>query len=294
MDGEMTGRRNETRSVFKLETKRALEQAALLFAGWEETMIWSCLQNVMGSVFATCEENSSGGAISQAEEGSADLTAAMPVSAMAVLGDFAFLAGAPDERLAAFKPDGCEQEFIIMVPQHEGWIPLIEACYGDGAKRVMRYGTKKNPAAFDSARREMLRKMAVRLPEGSELRLIDEELYHVCKSQLWSKDLVSQYETYASFQNLGLGVCVLCGGELAAGASSYSSFRGGIEIEIDTREDFRRHGLAAACGARLILECLEKGLYPSWDAQNPESLALAEKLGYESAGSYIAYEIWNY
>ena len=38
-----------------------------------------------------------------------------------------------------------------------------------------------------------------------------------------------------------------------AGASSYTVYDGGIEIEIDTRPDVRRLGLALACGARLIL-----------------------------------------
>ncbi len=48
-------------------------KAAGLFEGWEETMIWSCLQNVMGSVYADSLEH--------------------PTSALAVLGDFYFLAG---------------------------------------------------------------------------------------------------------------------------------------------------------------------------------------------------------
>ena len=65
----------------------------------------------------------------------------------------------------------------------------------------------------------------------------------------------------------------------------------GIEIEIDTREDHRRKGLAYACGAKLILECLKRGLYPSWDAQNKWSVALAEKLGYHFDHEYTAYEI---
>ena len=68
----------------------------------------------------------------------------------------------------------------------------------------------------------------------------------------------------------------------------------GIEIEIDTREDHRRKGLAYACGAKLVLECLEKGLYPSWDAQNKWSVALAEKLGYHFSQEYVAYEIIGY
>ncbi len=67
-----------------------------------------------------------------------------------------------------------------------------------------------------------------------------------------------------------------------------------VIIEIDTRDDHRRKGLAYACGARLILECLEKGLYPSWDAQNKWSVALAQKLGYHFSHEYIAYEVIGY
>ena len=82
---------------------------------------------------------------------------------------------------------------------------------------------------------------------------------------------------------------VLRGEELVAGASSYSGWPGGIEVEIDTRPDCRRQGLATAAGAGLILACLDRGWYPSWDAQNKESLGLAEKLGYHFSHEYLVY-----
>ena len=50
----------------------------------------------------------------------------------------------------------------------------------------------------------------------------------------------------------------------------------------------------AIMGADLILECLDRGLYPSWDAQNLDSLSLAKKLGYEFSHEYPAYEIFDY
>ena len=84
---------------------------------------------------------------------------------------------------------------------------------------------------------------------------------------------------------------ILKDGEPVSGASSYSGYRGGIEIEIDTRKDFRRKGLAFVCGAKLILECLDRGWYPSWDAHNLWSVALAEKLGYHFDHEYEAYEV---
>ena len=107
----------------------------------------------------------------------------------------------------------------------------------------------------------------------------------------WARDLVSQFKDYETYERLGLGVVVYKDQELVAGASSYSRYREGIEIEIDTREDHRRKGLAYGCGARLILECLKRGLYPSWDAQNLWSAALARKLGYHFSHAYTAYEI---
>lgn len=79
---------------------------------------------------------------------------------------------------------------------------------------------------------------------------------------------------------MGLGVIALRDGVPAAGASSYAVWDGGIEIQIDTRPDLRRRGLALSCGARLILTCLDQGLLPSWDAHDRRSAALAEKLGY--------------
>ena len=56
-------------------------------------------------------------------------------------------------------------------------------------------------------------------------------------------------------------------------------------------EEERRKGLATTASAALILRCLDEGLYPSWDAQNMNSVHLAEKLGYEFDHEYTAYEV---
>lgn len=47
--------------------------------------------------------------------------------------------------------------------------------------------------------------------------------------------------------------------------------------------------MATACGAKLILLCLERGLNPSWDAHDLRSVALAEKLGYRRGEPYVVY-----
>lgn len=249
--------------VFELKQP---EQAAWLFEGWRETMIWSCLQGVMGSIYADAPEE--------------------PVSAMALLGDFCFLAGKPNRELAVYGPD--RKGFLIMVPGSRSWAELIEECYGARARKVVRYAFHKKPDIFD---REFLQAAVGGLSKEYTLRMMDEELFWRCKDINWCRDWVSQYENYSMYQKYGLGAVILKDNEPVSGASSYSGYRGGIEIEIDTREDHRRKGLAFVCGAKLILECRRRGWNPSWDAQNPWSASLARKLGYDPDHEYTAYEV---
>ena len=157
-----------------------------------------------------------------------------------------------------------------------------------GAKKVVRYAFKKEPDVFE---KEKLQKAVALLSDEYTLKMVDEELFWRCKDLDWCKDFTVQYADYEMYKKYGLGALILKNGEIVSGASSYSGYLGGIEIEVDTRADFRRKGLAFACGAKLILECLNRGWYPSWDAQNLWSAALAEKLGYRLDYAYTAYEI---
>lgn len=248
-----------------------VKAAEPLFEGWEETLIWSCLQQIMGEIYGDDQKS--------------------PKSAMAILGDFCFLAGEPNEELVLYKPDQCRQDFIIMIPQNEGFEKMIEQCYKEKAKRVSRYAIKKEPDVFN---KEKLQAIVAALPKEYSLKMIDEKLFYRCKETDWCRDFVSQYRDYERYQKHGLGCVVMKDGKLVAGASSYSGYLSGIEIEIDTKEEYRRKGLATVCGAKLILECLKRKWYPSWDAQNKWSVSLAEKLGYHYSHEYTAYEIMGY
>ena len=250
------------------EIKQA-KNASGLFAGWQETMVWSCLQGVMGKIYGDCAEK--------------------PESAMALLGDFAFFAGKPHRELVLEGPGKSGQSFLILTPQDEQWGELIADCLGQSVRKTVRYAIKKEPDVFC---RPKLQAAVDNLPKGYELAGIDEAMFFRCREIPWCRDWVSLYRDYKHYQEYGLGVVILRDGEPVSGASSYSGYPGGIEIEIDTRTDCRRRGLAYICGAKLILECLDRGWYPSWDAQNLWSVALAEKLGYHFDHEYVVYE-WD-
>ena len=233
-----------------------------LFEGWPETLIYSCLQNIMGKVFVTDPVN--------------------PRSAMAFAGCFGFYAGDPDRELVIHKPAG----FVIMVPRTEEWASMIEECF-PSAKRVKRYAIRKD-TRFDTA---ALHKELDKLPEGYELREIDSALYDLCLKNPVTSDFVSSFGSKEKYLDLGRGMVITKDGRIVSGASSYTRYRDGIEIEVDTVESERRKHLATIVCAALILRCLKEGLYPSWDAKNMNSVRLAEKLGYELDYEYAAYEV---
>ena len=239
------------------------EKVRPLFGAWDDTMITSCLQGIMGTLLVTDPVH--------------------PRSVMAQLADFVFLAGEPCRELAESKQPG----FRIMVPQNEAWAKTIEECFPGRCRRVTRYAIRKD-TVFDT---DHLLSLKNRLPAGCSLHRIDGTLYDRCLENAWSRDLVSVFPSAEAFARDGLGMVVLENGEIVSGASSYTRYREGIEIEVDTRPDCRRRSLATACSAALILECLDRGLYPSWDAQNLWSVGLAQKLGYTFSHEYSAYEV---
>jgi Sortase and related acyltransferases len=211
-----------------------------------------------------------------------------PKSAKIVIGDFCFLAGTPDEELVKNIPGDFQSEYMLMIPQTEEWSRLIEQVYQADCERFMRYAIKKEPDVFDPA---VLNSYASSLLLEFELHEVNEELFYQVKKEEWSKDLCSQFKTYRDYEKDGLGFVVLHNGVIVSGASSYIVYHNGIEVEIDTREDYRRKGLALACASKLILECLDCGIYPSWDAANLGSVALSEKLGYHFEREYPAYAV---
>ena len=94
------------------------ERIAPLFEGWQEALIWSCLQGVMGEIYVDSEVN--------------------PASAVAVIGDFCFLAGEPDEGiLSCFEENGMfSDRFFVMVPRDESWAAMVRERLGERARQV--------------------------------------------------------------------------------------------------------------------------------------------------------------
>ncbi len=238
-------------------------KAAPLFADWEDADagITACLDNMMGKIYADNTQR--------------------PKSAMAVIGDFAYFAGEPNIELVHTRPD----RWLVVVPQNKAWEELIENNF-PAFKRI-RYATRKD-TKFD---RIKLEAMVNALPEGYAFRRIDGELYDLCLKDENFEESVSAFGSKEKYLELGLGFAVMKDDRIVAAASSYTRYKKGIDIEIDVVKEERHKGLGSAVAAKLILKCLNEGLYPAWDAANRMSIRLAEKLGYEFSREYAVYGV---
>lgn len=212
-----------------------------------------------------------------------------PGAALLCVGDFACLGGDPN-RPASRQLAGklaLEKGRTWLIPVTEGWEEHLTSWKPKLLERSVRYAVTRK-TEFDKAK---LLALVNAIPQEFALYSINGTLYEKAMAEEWSRDFCSQFSCSEDYANRGIGIAALRGEKLVAGASSYVIYHGGIEIQTDTRADMRRRGLAAACCARLILDCLQKGLSPSWDAANPASLKLAEKLGYALKAPYDTWEV---
>ena len=259
-------------ALIRVEGAQAMQAVAPLFAGWPEMLIVSALEGTMGSVWTLQDA---------------------PGGALAECADFLFLAAreisAARSLLTAWKREHAGR-YAILAARDPALSALTPDVFADDAALTRRYAFHKGGEAFD---RERLARFAASAPPEVELRPFDRETCGLAMQAPWSRSFCEQFRGADDFMARGLGVAALRGGELVGGASSYVCFSGGIEVQVETRKDMRRRGVALACCARLILTCLDRGLYPSWDAANLESVALALRLGYRLAGPYDAWELYR-
>lgn len=248
------------------------DRIAFLFEGWEETMIWSFLQGHLGTAWTD------------------DL--GHPTAAYINIACFAFIAGDANAVEAEALIRNCVQcnPFLLLVPANQDWEKKIQqVCQSEwDCQKSTRYAIKKEKDIFQG---EKLQAYVERLSDQYTILPIDESIYHKTREEDWSADFCSQFPTWLDFEKNALGYVVVHAktGQMVSGASTYSYYDEGIEIEVDTHPDFRCQGLATACSARLILECQRQGKYPSWDAANLNSVGLAEKLGYHFDHEYVTF-----
>ena len=139
---------------------------------------------------------------------------------------------------------------------------------------------------------EFLNDIVTHLEEGYNIVPIDNRIYNYLSEEEWSQDLQGDFESYQDFTlKGGFGFVILKNNELIAGISSGLVYHGAVEVEVATRPNEQGNGFAKKLGAAMILEALNREMFPLWDAHNEASKKVAEFLGYELVESYEAFEL---
>lgn len=170
--------------------------------------------------------------------------------------------------LNAFVP-GTE---LIIRPDGDDWRAAARDEFGGRLHR-------RSMASFaaTSLDHEHLERLAAGAPLAT--RRLDRDLATRLGDRL-PPNRVETFDSVEAFLDRGFGFAALDGQTIACAATTYAISSRHAEIAIATHRDYRRRGLAVATAAHAILEALDRGLEPCWNAANDASCAVATKLGF--------------
>ena len=175
------------------------------------------------------------------------------------------------------------QPWTLFMPSAEGWIEAGKRMYGERLIGFDRYSFSSECLSL-----EHLERLSIVSAFSKDLKQMDLAL----ATQVWDQEHfidLAEFDSPSDFVGRGIGYYVERNGKIIGAAFSSLVSSKGIEVSIFVSEDYRRQGMATALAASLLKWCLENNTDPHWDAANPESCRLAEKLGYIPKGKYQAY-----
>lgn len=171
--------------------------------------------------------------------------------------------------------------FDLYSSSHE-WLNRLDEMLGDNAAKLSRQLFQ-----WDNSNLSSVSKWNEMVPEGFELRKMDASLF-----EKYAKEMdLSYYDLWENpdnFASNGFGFCLLKDNEFVSVCNTYYVRDGFAEIDIVTKDKFRRQGFALITCSEFIKYCVRNNIKPIWDCDNgnENSKILASKLGFKSIETY--------
>jgi L-amino acid N-acyltransferase YncA len=242
---------------------------APLFKGIEDSMVIAYLQGYMGNAYIRAEGE--------------------PTAAVIISGEYSFWGGASgsadaDYLMSRFFEINTDDSSVgIFADDNPEWESALMSHRENNPTAVPRFRIAQKDYDFDLA---LLQKYIDALPLGFDMVRFNERIYEAAMSADWSKEFCETFISAEDYLNRGFGFAVLKDGEFVSGTSTMTVYDGGTELQVATREDYRKKGLALPSAAAMVRECVARSMRPCWDAANETSKHMALKLGYEYEGIY--------
>ncbi len=174
--------------------------------------------------------------------------------------------------------------YTLFMPSPPEWVALAKETFGERLLPFDRYSFSPAQLSFDH-----LESLWQSFPDKTAIRRIDIALAERIRRDPDSMVPLTDFDSAEDFFERSIGFCMMKDGAMVGAACGSLACSRGIEVSIFVADEYRRQGVATALACRLLQYCLEHRMEPHWDAANPESCKLAEKLGYVYTGSYEAY-----
>ena len=171
------------------------------------------------------------------------------------------------------------QPGILSYP--ENWAALIKDEYKEKAKLETRYYLP-----FDSLDKERLLSIDLSTNNGYRIERINEQLAEKLKDEIGEEYQIYHYLSLRDFAEKGCGFCITNGNEICSAAAAFLRSGNKIQVQVNTKQQYRHQRMATKTSACMLRYCLENGITADWDAANTHSRDLAYKLGYTKCISY--------
>jgi GNAT superfamily N-acetyltransferase len=199
------------------------------------------------------------------------------------VGPFSYFAGDPTSSGAREMIKDLST-YPLLMPSTEGWIDLAREVHGEKLTPFPRYSFSSEKLSVEHLDRLMADSRFKDEVQRIDVSAADEAL----TIQDGVLDL-SDFDSAADFAERGIGFRLMEKECVMGVAFSSLVCSQGIEVSIYVFPEHRRKGIALTLASKLLKWCLEHHMDPHWDAANPESCTLAEKLGYIQTEAYNAY-----
>lgn len=176
----------------------------------------------------------------------------------------------------------------FVTPENALWQSVLQQAFAERYALLPFVEYKSAPANITH-----LDALIATIPAGYALQAIDASLAARVPDEIGNPYFYENFADISDFLRRGLGYCMVHEGKIVSAATSMAASATAIDIEIETRESYRRNGLGTLVGARLTLECLRRSIDPKWIAANQDSERLAQKLGFQRVGAYTTLSIEN-
>ena len=170
------------------------------------------------------------------------------------------------------------------MPPPVEWMEVAKEIHGEKLTAFSRYSFSSEDLSVDH-----LDHLLANSPFKDTIKQIDKTIATQALKEPDGIVDITEFDSAEDFTKRGIGFCLMNNKSMIAAAYSSLVCSKGIEVSMFVFPEHRRKKIATALGSKLLQWCLEHNTDANWDAANPESCKLAEKLGYVYTETYDAY-----